>query len=146
MNEEQVRAGLTTYLKARAVALPCAIAVIGRGDAIPVEGSRLHIGEGEIEIVCAGLCYYDLEITVINPAKQDDATADFSTACGFLRLAMPARDETQRTALATAISTATSSAITLHWYHHGDTDTPTRDEHLHQRIQHLRLALAGSTI
>lgn len=147
MNEEQVIAGLVTFLKARATALSDPISVIGLGDEVPGEGTRLHIDETSIEIVADGLCYFDLDLRVVGPAKQEGGTADFQAACGFLRRALPPRDTTQRDALKTAILAATSNAITLRFHHHGDPiGSPATDPHRHQRLQRLRLGLSGSTI
>lgn len=147
MNEEQVLDGLTTFLKARATALADPIQVIGLGDDVPVEGPRLHIADTEIEILAAGLCYFDIDLRVVCPAKQDDGDADFRAACGFLRRALPARDATQRDALKAAVLTATSNAITVNFHHHGDPiNERGSDPHRHQRLQRLRLGLSGSTI
>lgn len=147
MNEEQIKAGLVTFLKARATALADPITVIGLGDEVPNEGTRLHIDETQIEIVAGGLCYFDLDILVVGPAKQEGGTAAFAAACGFLRRALPARDATKRDALKTAILAATSNAVTLHFHHHGEPDgEPPRDPHRHQRLQRLRLGLSGATI
>lgn len=147
MNEELIKAGLITFLKARATTLSDPIQVIGLGDEVPQEGPRLHIDRTEIELAASGLCYFDLDILIVCPAKQTDGTADFQAACGFLRRAMPARDATQRDALRSAILTATGNAITLHFHHHGEPDNdPPYDPHRHQRIQRLRLGLSGAGI
>lgn len=147
MNEEQIKAGLVTFLKARATTLGDPIAVIGLGDDVPAEGPRLHIDRTDIEIVAGGLCYFDLDMLVVCPAKQADGDTDFTAACGFLRRALPARDAAQRDALRTAILAATSNAITVQFHHHGEPDgEPPYDPHRHQRMQRLRLGLSGSTI
>lgn len=147
MNEEQILAGLITFLKARATTLSDPIQVIGLGDPVPAEGPRLHIDRTDTEIVAGGLCYFDIDLLVVCPAKQEDGTTDFRAACGFLRRALPARDATQRDALKTAILTATSDAITVQFHHHGEPDgEPSYDPHRHQRLQRLRLGLSGSTI
>jgi hypothetical protein len=147
MNEEQIKAGLVAFLKARATTLADPIAVIGLGDPVPNEGPRLHIDRTDIEIVAGGLCYFDLDILIVCPAKQADGDTDFTAACGFLRRALPARDATQRDALRAAVLTATSNAITVQFHHHGEPDgEPPVDPHRHQRLQRLRLGLSGSTI
>lgn len=147
MNEAQVIAGLVTFLKARATTLSDPIAVIGLGDEIPETGARLHIEETDLEIVAGGLCYFDLDLLVIAPGKQEGGAEAFTAACGFLRRALPPRDATQRDALKAAILTATSNAITVRFYHHGQSPPkPGDDPHRHQRAQRLRLGLSGDTI
>ncbi len=147
MNEEQVIAGLVTFLKARATALSDPIAVIGLGDPVPDQGARIHIDETDLEIVADGLCYFDLDLLVICPAKQAGGNDDFTAACGFLRRALPARDATQRDALKAAILAATDDAVTLRFHHHDKSPPkPPADPHRHQRTQRLRLGLSGSTI
>jgi hypothetical protein len=147
MNEEQVLAGLITYLKGRATTLTDPIQVIGLGDDVPAEGPRLHIDRTDTEIVAGGLCYFDIDLLVACPAKQEGGTDDFRAACGFLRRALPARDADERDALAEAIADATDDEITLHFHHHGEPDgEPAPDPHRHQRLQRLRLGLSGSTI
>lgn len=146
-NEQLVIKGLTDYLKARAATLADATLVIGLGDVVPPEGARLHVSRAEIEVVTAELCYLDLEMLVVCPAKQEDGTDDFRAACGFLRRALPPRDGVIRDALAAVIDEATDGEVTLHWYHHGETPSdPPVDDHRHQRVQGLRLALQGAGI
>lgn len=147
MNEETVIEGLITFLKARAVTLSDPIEVIGLGDTCSNESVRLHVEDTDIEIVAGGLCYFDLDFLVVGPARQEGGSAAFKAASGFLRRALPPRDETQRNALRTAILTATSNAITLNFYHHGNpAGNPAQDAHRHPRLQRLRLGLSGSTI
>lgn len=147
MNEINVIAGLVAYLKTRALELGDPIVVIGLGDVIPESGPRLHVDDSQIEIVAAGLCYLDLDLLVTCPAKQEDGSADFSSACGFLRRALPPRGAAQRDALRTAILASTGNAITVNFFHHGESPPAApRDPHRHQRTQSLRLGLNGASI
>lgn len=146
MNVEHVITGLVTFLKARAATLSDPIVVIGLGDPIPNEGVRMQIEKTELDIVAGGLCYFDVDLLVIGPAKQPDpatAATAFTTACGFLNRALPARDATQRDALRAAILAATSNLVTLHFHHHGEPGgPPPQDPHRHQRMQRLRLGIS----
>lgn len=144
MNEEKVIAGLVAFLKARATTLSDPIVVIGLGDDIPNEGVRIQIEQSDLEPVAGGLGYLDLDFLVIGPSKQDGADAAFTASCGFLRRALPPRDEAQRDALKSAILAATANASTLHFYHHGKSPgDPPEDPHRYQRSQRLRLGLSG---
>lgn len=142
MSEQTVIDALTTYLKERAEALEESIAVVGRGDAIPEVGAYIEVYRDDVEMVTAELSYLDLEMRAVAPAKQEGGLEGFRSACGFLKRALPSKDEEIRDELSEAIDAATDGGAKLHWYWHMDSPGDGgEDPHRHQRLQGLRLAL-----